>query len=106
MRSKIKTISLIINIILWVLLLPSLLFAFGSMFAADAFGTGLLTKSQESLITTAIVLCLLTPITILITAVTSLVLRLKKRFAVSLWIQFIPFTLIFAAIAYFYLASL
>jgi hypothetical protein len=78
---KIRIIALIGNIILWVLLLPSMLFAFGSMFAADA---GVTTKLHGIILITAIMSALFSPIIILAGAIASLITRKKGRFVLFL----------------------
>ena len=85
-----KAFAILGNVITWIILLLSLLLAFGSLFAGDAFGTGLYTELRERLITIAIMLFLTGPFITFISAVASIVLIIKKLFTIALWIEGIP----------------
>ena len=90
-KTKFKTITLIGNILLWVLLLPSLLYAFGSVFAADA---GFTTKLHETVLLTAIFIAFSSPVIILAGAIASLVARRKQKYKLSLIFECISFGLV------------
>ena len=90
-NTKLKTITLIGNILLWVLLLPSMLYAFGSIFAADA---GFTTELHETVLLTAIFIAFSSPIIILIGAITSLIARRKQKYKLSLIIECISLGLV------------
>lgn len=98
-RDKVlKIVTLVGNIILWVLILPTSLMAFAALFGADAFGTGLYTKFQETLIAASMRIMFFNPLATLIGAIASLVLRIKERYVYSLYMELIPLILILTAI--------
>ena len=102
-REKIlKNITLVGNIILWVLLLPSMIFAFGSIFAADA---GFTTKLHETILMTGIMIAFHSPIIVLASAITSLILRIKKKYVLSLIFEIAPLGAISISILLFVLSG-
>ena len=90
-NTSLKTISLIGNILLWVLLLPSVLYAFTSVFAADA---GFTTKLHEAILLTAIFLAFCSPFIVLAGAITSLVARRKQKYKLAFTFECISLGLV------------
>lgn len=104
-RKVYYVISLTLNIILWIIFLPSIPFSLFSVMASDPFGTGMYTKAAESLIMKAIILCFYSPYIIFLSAISSLVSRLCKKYTLSLWLQFPAYAMFFAIILLFSLAD-
>ena len=100
--TKLKITTLIGNVLLWLLLLPSMLFAFGSIFAADA---GFTSALQEAILLTAISIAFHSPIIILAGAITSLMARTKQRYKLSFVLECISFGLVALSISLFVLAA-
>lgn len=82
--------SVVVNILLWVLLVPAVLLAFSAGSETEAFGTGLYSQTAENLILTAVYLNFCAPVVIFLSALISLIFRLKKKYALSLWLQMPP----------------
>ena len=101
-NTSLKTITLIGNILLWVLLLPSMLYAFGSIFAADA---GFTTKFHETILLTAISIAFYSPIIVLVGAIASLFTRQKKKYKLSLIFECISFGLVALSVFLLFLSE-
>ena len=99
---KIKTIALVGNIFLWVLLLPSMFFAFGSIFAADA---GFTTKIHRITLSAAIAIAFHSPIIVLAGAIASLIARIKGKYKLSLVFVIVSLSLIALSIFLFSLSG-
>jgi ABC-type transport system involved in multi-copper enzyme maturation permease subunit len=97
-----KTVSLVGNILLWILLLPSILFAFLSIFMADA---PIMSDLDKKLRYTGISLALYSPFVVLISAIISLLLRKREKYLLSIIFEFIPFVIIITAIMLFVIHS-
>ena len=101
-NTNLKAITLIGNILLWVLLLPSMLYAFGSVFAADA---GFSTELHEAVLLTAISIAFYSPIIVLTGAIASLVTRQKQKYKLSLILECISLGLVSLSIFLFILSE-
>ena len=102
---KFKGLAIFGNVISWLVLLFSLAFAFGSMFAGDAFGTGLYNEFQEKVIMLAIYMALLSPVISLAGAIASLVMVIIKKFTIALWLCAAPIIFILISILLFTIAG-
>jgi len=101
-NNNIKTITLIGNILLWILLLPSLLYALGSIFASDA---GFTTKLHETILLAAISIAFYSPIVVLAGAIASLVTRRKEKYRLSLIFECISLGLVILSVILFILSG-
>ena len=101
-NTNLKTITLIGNILLWVLLLPSMLYAFGSVFAADA---GFTTRLHEAILLTAIFIAFSSPAIVLAGAIASLIARLKQKYKLSLIFECISLGLVALSVLLFILSG-
>ena len=99
---KLKIVTLIFNLFLWVLLPFSVIFAFVSIFAADA---GFTTQLHKFLLTTGMTIAFFSPLIILVCAIASLVLRIIKQYILSLIFEIAPIALILISIAFFVLGG-
>ena len=101
-NNNLKIITLIGNILLWVLLAPSFLYAFGSIFAADA---GFTTELHEIILLTAMAIAFCSPVIILAGAIASLVTRRKQKYKISLIIECISLGLVALSVLLFFLSG-
>ena len=97
-NTNLKIITLIGNILLWVLLFPSMLYEFGSIFAADA---GFTTKLHEAILLTAMAIAFCSPIVVLAGAIASLIARRKQKYKLSLIIECISLGLVASSVFLF-----
>jgi len=101
-NTNLKVITFIGNILLWLLLLPSMLYAFSSMFAADA---GFSTKLHETVLLTAISIAFYSPIIVLAGAIASLVMRRKQKYKLSLTFECMSLGLVTLSVLLFILSE-
>ena len=90
---KLKTITLVGNILLWVLLLLSI-----GLATATWMYFGSISKLQAVIVAMRDTLLVINPFVILAGAITSLILRKNKKYFLSLIAEIIPFGLFLAFI--------